>query len=66
MAVQESILLAGHYYFNVHTAANGGGEIRGNLVAVPEPGSFALMGLVSVGMAGMVWKRRNRSKQIPR
>jgi len=65
-AVQESILLAGHYYFNVHTAANGGGEIRGNLVAVPEPGSFALMGLVSVGMAGMVWKRRNRSKQIPR
>jgi len=35
-------LMAGQFYMNVHTTANGGGEIRGNLVAVPEPASLAL------------------------
>ena len=34
---QESELLAGRYYINVHTVDNGGGEIRGNLVQAPEP-----------------------------
>lgn len=36
-AAQETALLAGQLYLNVHTAANGGGEIRGNMVVVPEP-----------------------------
>ena len=31
-AAQEHDLLAGRYYINIHTATNGGGEIRGNLV----------------------------------
>ncbi|MBX7104634.1 MAG: CHRD domain-containing protein [Gemmataceae bacterium] len=39
-----SALLAGQLYMNVHTATNGGGEIRGNLVAVPEPSSMMLVG----------------------
>jgi hypothetical protein len=30
---QEKDLLAGNYYFNVHTAANPGGEIRGQVEA---------------------------------
>lgn len=42
---QEAELLAGRYYINVHTTANGGGEIRGNLVAVPEPGRALLAGI---------------------
>ena len=30
---QEADLLAGKWYYNVHTAANGGGEIRGQVSA---------------------------------
>ncbi len=33
---------AGKAYFNIHTSAFPGGEIRGFLTAVPEPSSFAL------------------------
>lgn len=43
-------------YINVHTAANPGGEIRGNLVAVPEPSSMALVGFAAAGF--VAWKRR--------
>lgn len=52
-------LLAGRFYLNAHTALNGPGEIRGNLVAVPEPSSFALIG---VGVAGY-WIRRRLKKK---
>ena len=34
--------LAGKAYLNIHTTNFGGGEIRGFLVAVPEPGTMAL------------------------
>ena len=46
-AAQETSLLSGFLYLNAHTAANGGGEIRGNLVVVPEPSraTFAWLGL---------------------
>ena len=56
LEADEPGLLAGQFYVNVHTTANGGGELRGNLVltAVPEPaetvaltggliGAFALL-----------------------
>ena len=49
-------LLNGQFYMNVHTSANGGGEIRGNLVAVPEP-SAALFGAASIGLLAL---RRRR------
>jgi hypothetical protein len=41
-------LLNGNLYINVHTADNGGGELRGNLVAVPEPSSMAVCCLVGI------------------
>jgi hypothetical protein len=43
---------AGSAYFNVHTTAFPGGEIRGFLTQVPEPGTLALFGacLVAVGL----------------
>ncbi len=58
-AAQASIVLDGRSYLNIHTAANGGGEIRANLVqaaAIPEPTSMALLGLL--GVAGAVRRRR--------
>lgn len=45
------------YYINIHTAANPGGEIRGNLVAVPEPSAIGfLVGAAALGL--MSFRRR--------
>jgi hypothetical protein len=43
-------------YFNIHTTLNPGGEIRGNLAAIPEPSTvvFVLSGL------GLIALRRFR------
>jgi hypothetical protein len=51
-ATNEARLLAGTLYINVHTSTNGGGEIRGNLVAVPEPSRvlLAAMGGLLLGL----------------
>lgn len=61
-ALAESTLAAGlasgQAYFNIHTAAFPGGEIRGFLVAsVPEPATFALLGL---GFGGLLATRRKK------
>ena len=55
----EAALLAGlannQTYLNIHTTNFGGGEIRGFLVAAPEPGTFLLAGAV---LAGFLIRRR--------
>ncbi len=41
----------GRIYWNIHSSAFGGGEIRGFLNAVPEPSSLALLGLGAAAIA---------------
>jgi len=50
---------AGKAYLNIHTSFVPGGEIRGFLAPVPEPGSYALM---LAGLAGIGWVARKRQQ----
>ena len=57
---QEIQLLDGLWYINIHTALNGGGEIRGQIDGaniIPEP---ATLGLIVVGGLVAVVRRRRR------
>lgn len=60
-ASAEAVLLAGmaagETYLNIHDANNPGGEIRGVLVAVPEPASWALL-TIGFGLLGAAMRRR--------
>ena len=52
-------ILDGKAYFNIHTNLFPGGEIRGFLAPVPEPGTILLTGLGFLGLLGM---RRLRAR----
>lgn len=49
----------GKGYLNIHTSTFGGGEIRANLVMVPEPFTVTALGL---GVAALVARRRRRTR----
>lgn len=61
VAGAEAALVAGldsgRAYFNVHTSAFPGGEIRTFTSPVPEPSSYALM---AVGLGVLAWAQRRR------
>ena len=57
LAGDVAALENGQFYMNVHTATNGGGEIRGYLTVVPEPSSAALL---MMGALGIAVRRRRR------
>lgn len=50
----------GTAYLNIHSTTFGGGEIRGFLNVVPEPGTLVLVGIGVFGLFGMQRLRRRR------
>lgn len=50
---------AGLAYINIHDSLFPAGEIRGNILAVPESGTYALMAL-GLGAVAMASRRRKR------
>ena len=58
-------LASGRAYLNIHTTAFPGGEIRGFLTEVPEPGSIALFGLGAAGFAALR-RRRGAGRSSPK
>jgi hypothetical protein len=65
LAQAEATLIAGiengQTYFNIHTINFGGGEIRGQLSAVPLPAALPLFasGLGALGLLG--WRRKRKA-----
>src|SRR5215217_2669852 len=53
-------LISGQTYFNIHTSQFPGGEIRGQLQAVPEPASVLLLTTGILGIGGALRKRRRQ------
>jgi hypothetical protein len=51
-------LLTGRTYLNIHTTQLPGGEIRGQLIATPEPATLGLFATGLLGLAGVGLRRR--------
>lgn len=60
IAQQLQDLNNGLWYFNIHSSTFGGGEIRGQILPVPEPSTLALVGLGLGGLLLRQWRRRAR------
>jgi hypothetical protein len=62
LAAQLDNILNNRSYINFHTVQFTGGEIRGNILVVPEPDSFALLAAGGLMLLGY---RARRKPRIP-
>jgi len=58
LTAQLPNIFAGNSYINFHTTQFPGGEIRGQILAIPEPETYALM---LAGLGALGWAARRRS-----
>jgi hypothetical protein len=58
LAAQLPFILSNRSYINFHTVQFSGGEIRGQIVAAPEPGSAVLLAPAILGMIALGARRR--------
>jgi hypothetical protein len=59
---QEAGLLAGLNYINIYTPANLGGELRGQLILVPEPHPLALV--LGAGALALLWRAARARRRV--
>lgn len=59
-ATQETDLLNELWYINIHSNLFQAGEIRGQLLLVPEPETYAMLA-IGLGLVGFMARRRNNA-----
>jgi hypothetical protein len=64
LTAQLPNILSGHSYINFHTTQFAGGEVRGNIGAVPEPSIWAMMILGFAGIGFMAYRRRSQGAAL--